>query len=839
MPERPSITETVSWLRDRDYYAGQIVDHRTLPGQSASKSSLDMLPVVNAALNRRGIDQLYDHQVRAIEAVRSGENTVIATPTASGKSLTYLIPALERAVEQNEKTLYIAPYRALINDQAKTFQEYADDLGFDIDVGVGVQTGRTDKSERKKLKREKQPDIVLTTIDQIHLSVAPYGNSSQNWKWLFHQLGTVVIDEVHMNRGHFGSHTSLVFRRLNRLCERLNADPSYICCSATIGNPVEHAATVTDQPPESFTLIDEDASLSGDEHWLLWNPPLKSDDEPGRERSIENEPEGPQGVDEEAPDRNNAEAPATPDTNNRRPKPRAIPHRDSVQGGERRSHHQESIHLFTDLVQRGYQTLVFTRSRQGAAQYAEQSDRLLRGRNHEELAESVHAYHGALDNGPRVELEEALRNGDARGVWSTEAMELGVDIGTLDVVILDGYPGTRMSTFQRAGRAGRGDDDSLVILVGGDDPLDQYVMRDPDQLFDGGVESAMVNPKNEAILPDHVVCAADDWWLEPDDKAHFGEAFPSIVRRLKEEGRLQPVDERDPILWDTDEDSPQMNTDIRGIRGQQITLRDRLSNDRLGELQYQSAMRDAHPGALYTHQKRTYEVVDFDLAAGEARLESNQTQAYTEAITDKEVIVEETIERGTLDWNGIDVQKTLATVTVTERVESYLYHNSPQDDSPVERSIDDPLPPSEYMTTGITLEFPEPLQTAVRKRATDSEGWGNALHAVEHAMISLFPREVLCDRADIGGLSIERHSQTTGGTVFIHDGFEGGAGYCRAAFESLHSLLEETQALVTQCNCASGCPSCIHSPHCGNANRYLDKQLGEVLLTASPEEVET
>lgn len=831
MTERPSIPETVSWLQDRDYYNGQITDHRTLSGQSASTSSLDMLPAVNAALDRRGIDQLYDHQVQAIKAVRDGENTVVATPTASGKSLTYLIPALERAVEQNEKTLYIAPYRALINDQAKTFQDYADDLGYDIDVGV--QTGQTKEAEKEQLKREKQPDIVLTTIDQIHLSVVPYGNSSRNWEWLFRQLGTIIIDEVHMNRGHFGSHISLVFRRLNRLCERLNADPSYICCSATIGNPVEHASMITDQPSESFALIDEDASLTGDEHWLLWNPPLKSEDTPDGDQSSEIESQESNSAGQRAPVGNNPGAPVAPDTDNGSSQPRAIPHRDTVQGGERRSHHQESVRLFADLVQRGYQTIVFTRSRQGAAQYAERSDRLLRGRNRDDLAERIHAYHGALDNDPRIELEEALRNGDARGVWSTEAMELGIDIGTLDVVILDGYPGTRMSTFQRAGRAGRGDDDSLIILVGGDDPLDQYVMRDPDQLFDGDVEAAIVNPENEAILPDHVVSAADDWWLEPDDKKHFGELFPSVIRQLKENGRIQSVDERERILWGTNEDDPQLNTDIRGIKGQQITLQDRLNDDTIGELQYQSAMRDAHPGALYTHQKRTYKVTDFDVQNGEARLESEQTQAYTEAITDKEILIKDSIKRGTVNWNGIDVKKTLANVAVTEQVESYLYHDNLKDDNPVERPIDEPLPPAEYTTTGLVLEFPNRLEAAVRKKATDAEGWVNALHAAEHAMISLFPREVLCDRADIGGLSIERHSQTTGGTIFIHDGFEGGAGYCRAAFESLHSLLEETRSLVTQCNCEEGCPSCIHSPHCGNANRHLNKQLGEVLLTAS------
>ena len=800
--DRPQIRETVSWLRDRTYYLDQIREHTIFEGQSATTASLDLSTAVQAALSSRGIDTLYEHQVRAIQAVRNGSNTVVATPTASGKSLTYVVPALERAVESAGKTLYIAPYRALINDQTEMFRAVVDELGSGATAQVGVQTGETDREARRAVK-QAQPDVLLTTLDQVHLSVVPYGHSPRNWKWLFQQLDTVVIDEVHMYRGYFGSHAALVFRRLNRLCEFYDADPEYICCSATIGNPVEHAAAVTGQPEPSFTLVDEDTSVSGDQHWVLWNPPRTSETARGDETpSQSTEATAPIAPDESTRD---AEPPLPGDEQS---DVRAIPHQDDVVGGERRSHHRESIQLFCDLVQRGYQTLVFTTARQGAAQYAGDADRLLRARDQGDLADCVSAYHAGLDDGRREELEHGLRTGDTRGVWSTTALELGIDIGTLDVVVLDGYPGTTMSTFQRAGRAGRGDDPSLVILVGGDDPLDQYVMRDPGQLFDGGAERATINPRNDTIRPDHVVCAADDSYLDPSDEAQFGDDLPAVVRQLETEGRLARVG-GSRVRWEAAEDNPQWNTAIRGTDGREIVVVDRLTDESLERLDFRAAARDAHPDALYTHRKQTYRVAELDL--------------------DRDTAVVEPVE--TVDCGGVSVPKVLAQLTVSEQVTGYLYHENLQDDSPTEVAFEEPLPPATIETTGLVVEFPAAVSSPVRERG-GPDGLLDALHAVEHALISVFPRTVLCDRADIGGLSTIHHPQTTGGTIFVHDGYDGGAGYCRAAYDDLQSLVDETQRLIGQCECAEGCPSCIHSPHCGNANRSLDKQLGVVLLAA-------
>jgi DEAD/DEAH box helicase domain-containing protein len=845
MEQRPAIADTISWLRDRGHYSGQIVHHEVVDGQQATIDDLDILPSVKIALAQRGIPNLYAHQVEAIEAVRGGSNAVVATPTASGKTLTYTIPALERAVDREGKTLYIAPYRALINDQHSTFQDFVTALGFGEDASLAVQTGQTDRPTRQSIKR-RQPDILLTTIDQLHLSLVPYAHGRDQWRWLFQQLETVVLDEVHMYRGYFGSHASLVLRRFNRLLDHYGTDPEFVCCSATIGNPVAHAATVTAQSPESFELIDTDQSASGDTHWLLWNPPLK-EGEDETTQAIPDPAIGPDGEvqagHDDQPPGAIAAAMADPETEQTTEPPtegqdnrgesageqfpgdstqQALPHHDEVVGGERRSQHIESVRLFCDLVTRGYQTLVFTRARQGAEQYANWSDEELRSRGQHDLAETVHAYHASLDSDRRRELETALRDGTARGVWSTNALELGIDIGTLDVVLLDGYPGTSMSTFQRAGRAGRGDDACLVILIGSDDPLDQYIMRDPAQLFEGGAEQATVNPQNDAIAPDHVVCAASDHYLSPADETYFGSELPAIVDELEATDRLQRVDD-DRVRWGAVESDVQWETNIRTIDEREITLVDRTRDRRLGTLEYSAALRDAHPDAIYMHQKESYRVVELDLDRDRALLEAVDTVAYTRALREKDVTVVETLADDTVDCGERSVAKSLATVTVANQVTGYLRYSAPNDDSPIEQEFDEPLPPAEVQTTGLFFTIPPAVEETMLAQTDSRDDYLGALHAIEHAMISLFPREVLCDRGDIGGLSTVVHPQTGQGTVFIHDAHPGGAGFSAAAYDRLGSLFAETLELLEGCSCESGCPSCIHSPHCGNANRTLDK----------------
>jgi DEAD/DEAH box helicase domain-containing protein len=848
----PPVSETLSWITDRGYYADQTVHYRVVDGQDATTRDLDVQPPIASTLSAQGIDSLYAHQATAIETVRDRENVVVATPTASGKTLTYVLPALERAVNQQGKTLYIAPYRALINDQQETFQTFASELGSDAAVSIGVQTGEVSTQRRREIK-QSQPDVLLVTLDQLHYSLLPYANSPRHWRWLFQQLETVAIDEIHMYRGVFGSHASLIFRRLNRLCEYYGTEPDYVCCSATIGNPVEHAAAVTGQPADSYSLVDKDTSTSGDRHYVFWNPPLKDNssheyrdgdhDQPPedalRKQQATTDGGNAQTEAHDSPESSQRDTPAdesdtTQDSgeekrNERDASPFSIPTPVDVGGGERLSNHAESVRLLADLVGKGYQTLVFTESRQGAEQNATWTDSILRERGQHDRADSVYAYHAGLDDDRRRELEAKLRTGDAMGIWSTNALELGIDIGTLDAVLLDGYPGTRMQTFQRAGRAGRGDNECLVILIGSDNPLDQHALGNPDYLFNGGAERAAVNPVNDEILPDHVVCAADEHSLSPADESHFGSDLPAVITTAEDVGRLKRTDGQQ-VQWTAADTNVQWDTDIRDIDSRQIDLVDRNTGDRLVSLEYTAAVRDAHPNSIYVHQKQKYRVEELDLQDDVAWVESTSTSEITKAIREKEITLQDTITTQSLALEGIDLEATLSKMTVKEVVTGYLHFDYPDDDNPIEKAFDEPLPPSEIDTTGFHLSIPEQVEQQMLSAVEDEDEYLGALHAIEHTLISLLPMEVLCDRRDVGGLSILEHPQTVTGTIFVHDGYTGGAGLTRAAFESLEELLGQVQETIKQCDCDGGCPSCIHSPHCGNANRLLEKESAVVLL---------
>ncbi|MFW5956530.1 MAG: DEAD/DEAH box helicase [Halorhabdus sp.] len=764
------MADVLEWLRSRPYYDGQIVAQRTLPGQDAIFEDLEVPERLATALRKAGIEDCYRHQVDAIEAVRDGENVVLATPTASGKSLAYTVPAFERAMDHVGTTLYIAPQVALINDQAETLSALAHGLGFGSRVTVDRYTGRLSRSEKEDV-RERQPTVLLTTPDMLHYGIMPHAH--RLWEWFFQRLETIVIDEVHAYRGVFGSHVSLVMRRLNRLAERFDSDPQYVCCSATIGNPVEHAATVTNQSASSFRLVADDDSATGPRNWMVWNPPEK---------------------------------------------------RGGGGQGRRRSHHVETKRLFADLVQRGLQTVVFTGSRQVAERYATESEQALRERGEGKLATKVGAYQAALTDERRGDLEAGLHDGSIRGVWSTNALELGVDVGGLDAVLLDGYPGTRMETFQRAGRAGRGDDPALVGLIAGEDQLDQYVARHPDALFDRPPEQAITNPENEQILPDHVTSAARENWLSPEDDKHFGERFPDVVADLESKGDLERRSTADGTRWLYDGGaSPQHETSLRTADDREIRLRKRSSNDVIASLPFGDALRDAHPGAIYHHQGSAYEVVDLDLSHDVATLDRTWADQYTQVLHEKTITVEEDLLEKPFPGRE-DVPLRFADVTMRKQITGFERHDAKTGELIGREPLD--VPETSLRTRALYYALPADLEATLREHGDFPGG----IHAAEHAMIATMPLSFLCDRRDIGGLSTPHHPHTDRSTIFIYDGYPGGVGLARAAYESIATLRETTHELVADCDCTEGCPACVQSPHCGNANDPLDKDLSIELL---------
>ena len=772
--------DLADWLRGRPWYVDQVADERTRPGRDARTREVDVESRLESALADRGIDALYEHQAEAVEAVRGGDDVVLATPTASGKSLAYTVPAFERAMDHGGRTLYLGPQNALVADQAETLSALARDLGFGSRVQVDTYTGRLSKTEKRKV-RDRQPTVLLSNPDMLHYALLPHAH--RLWEWFFSGLETVVIDEVHEYRGVFGGHVSLLLRRLRRVCERFDSgggshgshltegSPQFVCCSATIGNPVEHASRVTGKDESGFRLVDEDASATGDTHWFVWNPPKQDGGE-----------------------------------------------------GRRRSSHVETRHLMADFVTEGYQTLAFTRSRQGAERNATATSDDLRERGEHDLADGIAAYQGSLTDDRRRSLEAGLHDGSLRGVWSTNALELGVDVGGLDAVLLDGYPGTRMNTFQRAGRAGRGTDDAAVVLVAGEDQLDQYVAANPDELFDGDPERAVVDPANEHLLDDHLTCAASENWLKPEDREYFPR-FEERVKRLEARGDLEQRATKYGLRWVDDTDgSPQHEMSLRTIDDTEVQLLD-PSNDTLATLELADAVRDAHPGAIYHHQGQRYEVSDLDLDRGVAKLSPTWADHYTRVLTEKDIEVHDDLDQRT-PFARDDVPVGFADITLTTRVTGYQRRDAKRGEALDTLSLD--LPPQELETKALYFALPPDVEQQLLAGGDLPGG----IHAAEHALISMFPTEFLCDRGDIGGLSTPVHPHTGRPTIFVYDGYPGGVGLTREGFQAMGSLADSTLSMLRACDCADGCPACVQSPQCGNANDPLDKDLAIDCLAA-------
>ncbi len=783
------MNDLVDWLRTRPFYDGQIAAHEILPAREPTFADVDLESRLESALADRGVDSLYAHQAEAIEAIRDGDNVVVATETASGKSLAYTVPAFERAMDHGGRTLYLGPQNALIADQEESLSELAHGLGFGSRVSVDQYTGRLSDTEKREV-RKRRPTLLLSNPDMLHYALLPY--AYRLWDWFFSSLELVVIDEIHGYRGVFGTQVALVMRRLNRICERYDSDPQFVCCSATIGNPVEHAARITGQPADSYRLVDDDTSARGPRHWLLWNPPEYRDESRGHG------------------------------------------------SGRRRSNHTESKGLFVDLVAKDYQTLAFTRARQAAEQYATESATELRNRGERDLAGRIRAYQAALKHDVRREIESDLQSGDLRGIWSTNALELGVDIGGLDAVVLDGYPGTRMSASQQAGRAGRGTDPALVVFVGGEDQLDQYLMAHPDEFFEADPEQAISDPENRELLPKHVACAADENWLSIDDETHFGSAFPDIISELEATGQLERRQTDEGIRWTySGAGSAQHSMSLRTIGDRDVDLLDSRRNDVIATLGFDDALRDAHRGAIYHQQGQTYEVSALDLGRDVAELQPSWADYYTQVLSDKSIVVERDLAEKPLPYEA-DSDRTahggsdttavhFADVTVTEQITGFQRKDRRTGDVIGEETLD--LPETTLRTKALYFTVPPAVESELRATHTDWE-FNGGIHAAEHGMISLFPFMLLCDRGDIGGISTPHHPHTDRATVFIYDGYPGGVGLTEAGFGVVEELMTRTARLIDDCECDGGCPACVQSPQCGNGNEPLTKQPAVTLLRA-------
>ncbi|PXY32652.1 DEAD/DEAH box helicase [Prauserella muralis] len=778
------------------------------------------------AIRACGVERPWAHQAEAASLAWSGSDVVVATGTASGKSLVYQLPVLSALVADRKATaLYLAPTKALGADQLRA----VDDLGVD-GVRPASYDGDTPLPERDWVRQHAR--WVFTNPDMLHRGIL---SAHARWTRFFRKLRYVVVDECHSYRGVFGSHVALLLRRLRRVARHYGADPVFVLASATTAEPAAFAERLTGGPCVAVT---DDASPRGARTVALWEPPLL----------------------EELAGENGAPV--------------------------RRSAGAEAGRILAELVIEGARTLVFVRSRRGAELTSLGAKRIL-SEVDSKLTGLVAAYRAGYLPEERRSLEKALLGGTLLGVATTNALELGVDIAGLDAVVLAGYPGTLASFWQQSGRAGRSGDEALVVFVARDDPLDTYLVHHPAALLDRPVETAVLDPANPYVLAPQLACAAAELPLTTADLPSFGgEAAREVLDDLVAEKMLR----RRPSGWYwTTRDRPQHEVDIRGSGGDQVAVVEADTSRLLGTVDPGAACGTVHPGAVYLHQGTSYVVDELDLEHGLALVHQENPEWNTTprevidiavldtvreehyggvrvclgevAVTSRVVGYLRRLPSGeVLDHVALDLpEQVLRTRAVWYTISDELLANgaAPQashERAPAEgpaiaaagRSAGEPQPNNESPSPGDAItsraEPREHSDELLANGAASRGGNGStangrapggagldparipgALHAAEHAAIGLLPLFATCDRWDIGGVSTALHSDTGEATVFVHDGHPGGAGFADRGFAALVPWLAATREAIVSCECPAGCPSCVQSPKCGNGNDPLDK----------------
>ncbi len=747
------------YLTTQPTYDNQIVHIEHIPPRRAASAELGepLLDSLQNCLKEHGILSLYTHQAEAVNNARQGKNVMVATSSASGKSLCYNIAVLQALLtEQDSRALYLFPTKALAQDQLRTLRElFCPDL---LKVGqFATFDGDTPQGERAEIR--KWARIIFTNPDMLHVGILP---NHQSWSRLLHRLRYVVIDEAHIYRGVFGSHVAGVLRRLRRLCNFYGSKPQFICCSATIANPGEHAEKLTGLP---FTVVDNDGSPHGGKDFVFWNPPI---------------------IDEVK--------------------------------GMRRSANSEATNLFTELVSQSTRTLAFARTRRLTELiYTYSRDKL--AEVNLTLAKRIKPYRAGYLAPERRQIEQELFSGQLLGVVATVALELGIDIGDLEATVLTGYPGSIASTWQQAGRSGRGRERSLSFLIGLNGPLDQYFMRHPEYFFQKSFEYALVNPDNPYILRAHLLCAAWELPLTADDESLFSPLCGQERAELEGQGLLR--ERRGKWYLSPTISYPAQAINIRSTSGENFAVIDTSSGSLLETVEASVAFFQIHPGAVYLHLGESYLVTSLNLADHTAYATPTTTNYYTHTkeLNDLRIV------KTTRDKSCGQVKVYLGEVEVTNTVVGFKKKAQFTDEVIGEEPLD--LPPQHFPTVALWFDLPPEAIARLDREQLDFAG---GLHAAEHAAIAILPLFALCDRNDIGGLSTPLHPDTGNAQIFIYDAYPGGIGIAEKGFDLIEELWQATLKAIIECPCQEGCPSCIQSPKCGNNNKPLDKKAAQILL---------
>ena len=740
-------------------YRENIAHIETIPAKDASFKKVDDLDdKIIDYLNSKDV-KLYKHQAETYEAIKDGENVIITTPTASGKTLAFNLPIMETMIEDCDATaLYIYPAKALSNDQLHVLENLEDQLG--ITINPRTYDGDTPRDQKKGIRENSR--IVLTNPYQLHLILSWH----HQWSRFYKNLRYIVIDEAHYYKGVFGSNVAFLIKRLKRIANFYGSYPQFILSSATLANPLELANRLTG---EDFVLVDDDTSPSGEKDFILYNP-------------FKNYV------------RNKAYTQNAP------------------------SVHMETENIFMYMMLKNIQTLCFTVSRKTTeliAMWAKKDMTQVKGK----LAHRIAAYRAGYRPEERREIEEGLKSGKYLGVTCTNALELGINIGSLDAVIISGYPGTMISTWQQSGRAGRSNQKSIAILIAFENQLDQYFMNNPKFFFDKPHENAIIDLTNPILQEAHLLCAAKELPLKRGEAEKYFGISQNVIDKLVSKKDLFENHNGD-FMYPYD-DNPAMDHSLDQISSEEFKV---MNNGRLLETMERSQVyREAHEGAILINKGDTYVVNSVNLNRGYVNVSKQTVDYHTMVLNKTEINIKKKLSKTKYG----DLTIHFGELTVSEDYFKYkkMHFSKAIGTYPLD------LPPLKFNTKGLWFTIPKNVKDTLDDMfPNEEEVFAGGLHGAEHALIGLFPLHTMCDRFDIGGLSTNYHEDTQEATIFIYDGYEGGIGITEKAVDVFVDLLNSTIDLLNNCQCQSGCPACIYSPKCGNDNKPLHKNATKYIL---------
>lgn len=727
-----SIEEMIEKIRQTPELMRQVTHWRTIPPRPARYAEFppSLNPALKAALAEKGVGRLYTHQAEAFRAVEEGCNVVTVTPTASGKTLCYNLPVVNRILtDDSARALYLFPTKALAQDQVAELHELVGRLG--ADIKTHTYDGDTPPTVRQAIRNAGH--IVVTNPDMLHAAILPHHTK---WVKLFENIKYIVIDELHTYRGVFGSHVANVIRRLRRICRFYGSSPQFICASATIDNPREHAERLIGEP---VVLVDQNGAPAGEKHFVFYNPPVVN-----------------------------------------------------KQLGIRRSSVLEAQKIAAFLLKNDIQTIVFARSRVRVELLLTYLQELVK---HELGAKSIRGYRGGYLPKQRREIERGLRTGEIRGVVSTNALELGIDIGQLQACVMTGYPGTVASTWQQSGRAGRRQESSITFLVASSNPLDQFLIENPDYFFKRAPERALIEPDNLIILLDHVKCAAYELPFEEGEQ--FGEEpLEELLEFLAEEKIVHRV--RGRWYW-MEQSFPAHGISLRSAAQENIVIIDTSNGSRvIGEVDRFSAPTLVHEEAIYIHEGVQYQVEKLDYEEKKAYVREVDVDYFTDAnmAVQLKVLHTHREERsGRVDRRFGEVTIN-AKATIFKKIRLRTHENIGS--GPIH------LPEEELHTSSYWITFGE---EATRDFTANDLQF--ALLGLSNVMVHLAPLHLMCDPLDIRVVPQVRAVHDKLPTIFFYDRYPGGVGLSERLYEVHDQLVEEAARHIAGCGCLSGCPACV------------------------------